>query len=175
MKQSKDAKVAQDETEHEESVPIHSNDPLPSSEDNMQLNDLMVLCTKLQTHVPDLEKARDAQAQEVVDLKKRVQMLEKKKKSRTTGLKRLKKVDIDKDAEVTLVNETQERQDDNLMFDTRVLEDDEMFVEATVSEKDEHSTKLDDSTAGEAVTTASVEGSAAPTTVEEITLAQTLI
>ncbi|GKG65110.1 hypothetical protein Tco_0669529, partial [Tanacetum coccineum] len=55
-----------------------------------------------------------------------------------------------------------------LMFDTGVLDD----------EKDEQSTKLDDNTAGEAeVTTAGVEGSAAPiipTTVEE-TLAQTLM
>ncbi|GKF27306.1 hypothetical protein Tco_0083200 [Tanacetum coccineum] len=34
---------------------------------------------------------------------------------------------------------------------------------------------MDDSTVGEAVTTASVEGGAAPTTVKEITLAQTLI
>ncbi|GJW08446.1 retrovirus-related pol polyprotein from transposon TNT 1-94 [Tanacetum coccineum] len=41
--------------------------------------------------------------------------------------------------------------------------------------KRQKSTKLDDSTAGEAVTTASVEGSAAPTNIEEITLAQTLI
>ncbi|GKC03160.1 hypothetical protein Tco_0994770 [Tanacetum coccineum] len=67
--------------------------------------------------------------------------------------------DINADAEVTLVNETQERQDDDLKVD----------------EKDEQSTKLDDSTAGEAVTTASVEDSAAPTSIEEITLAQTLI
>ncbi|GKA09521.1 putative ribonuclease H-like domain-containing protein [Tanacetum coccineum] len=78
-------------------------------------------------------------------------------------------------AEVTLVDETQERQDDELMFDTGVLDTDEMPVEAKVDEKDEQSTKLDDSTAGEAVTTASVEDSAAPTTIEEITLAQTLI
>ncbi|GKB55272.1 hypothetical protein Tco_0906025, partial [Tanacetum coccineum] len=55
------------------------------------------------------------------------------------------------------------------------LDTDEMHVEAKVDEKDEQSTKPDDSTAGEAVTTASVEGSAAPTTIEEITLAQTLI
>ncbi|GKC22684.1 reverse transcriptase domain-containing protein [Tanacetum coccineum] len=34
---------------------------------------------------------------------------------------------------------------------------------------------MDDSTAGEAVTTASVEGSTTPTTIKEITLAQTLI
>ncbi|GJV93041.1 putative ribonuclease H-like domain-containing protein [Tanacetum coccineum] len=62
-------------------------------------------------------------------------------------------------------------QDDDLMFDTEVLEDDEMHVEA----KDEQSTKPDDSTAGEAVTTASVDDSVVPTTIEEITLAQTLI
>ncbi|GJW76397.1 hypothetical protein Tco_0138079 [Tanacetum coccineum] len=61
------------------------------------------------------------------------------------------------------------------MFDTGVLDADEMLVEAKVDEKDEQSTKLDDSTIGEAVTTASVEDSVAPTTIEEITLAQTLI
>ncbi|GJX07754.1 putative ribonuclease H-like domain-containing protein [Tanacetum coccineum] len=127
-----------------------------------------------------------------------IERLERKKKSRPTGLKRLKKVgmsrrvessedqeslgdpedaskqgrsiaDLDKDDDATLVDKTQERQDDELMFDTRVLDADEMPVEAKVDEKDEQSTKLDDSTAGEAVTTASVEDSAAPTTIEEIT------
>ncbi|GJW79671.1 hypothetical protein Tco_0143646 [Tanacetum coccineum] len=44
-----------------------------------------------------------------------------------------------------------------------------------VDGKDEQSKKPDDSTAGEAVTTASIEGSAALTTIEEITLAHTLI
>ncbi|GJY50204.1 hypothetical protein Tco_0440160 [Tanacetum coccineum] len=83
--------------------------------------------------------------------------------------------DNEVDVEVTLVDETQERHDDELMFDTRVLDTDEMPVEAKVDEKDEQSTKLDDSTAGEAVTDASVEDSAAPTTIEKITLAQTLI
>ncbi|GKB93044.1 hypothetical protein Tco_0979181 [Tanacetum coccineum] len=97
--------------------------------------------------------------------------------------------DIDADAEVTLVNETQEQQNEDLMFDTRVLDDDEVFVDVTTSEKDEQSTKLDDSTAGEAVTTASVEDSDAPTIqvstagiggvtvakIDELTLAQTLI
>ncbi|GKG08333.1 hypothetical protein Tco_0334165, partial [Tanacetum coccineum] len=82
-------------------------------------------------------------------------------------------IDLDNDA--ALIDETQERQDDELMFDIGVLDADEMPVEAKVNEKDEHSTKLDNSTAGEAVTTASVEGSAAPTTIEEITLAETLI
>ncbi|GJV56405.1 hypothetical protein Tco_1457410, partial [Tanacetum coccineum] len=148
----------------------------------MQLTVLMVLCTKLQAQVLDLEKAKGAQAKEIAALKKRVQRLEQKKKSRTTGLKRLKKVgmsrrveayedqeslgnhedaskqgrsneDIDADVDVTLVDETQEKKDDDLMFDT-----DEMLVEAKIDEKDKQSTKLDDSTAGEVVTTASVEG-----------------
>ncbi|GKD39860.1 hypothetical protein Tco_1260067, partial [Tanacetum coccineum] len=131
------------DTEHEESVPIPSNDPLPSGEDIMQLNDLMILCTKLQKQVLDLEKAKSNQAIEIASLKKRVDKLEKRKKFRTTRLKRLKKVnaatriessndslgtqedaskqgrrikDIDADAEVTIVNETQERQDEDLMF-----------------------------------------------------------
>ncbi|GKF29999.1 hypothetical protein Tco_0096341, partial [Tanacetum coccineum] len=80
--------------------------------------------------------------------------------------------DIDADDEVTLVNETQERQDEDLMFDTEVLDDDEVFVDVTTVEKEEHSTKT-----GEAITTAGVEDSVAPTiptTVEE-TLAQTLM
>ncbi|GJY69247.1 hypothetical protein Tco_0472229 [Tanacetum coccineum] len=154
--------------------------------------------------VLDLQKAKDAQAQEIAALKKRIQKLERKKLSRPTGLKRLRKVgmsrrvessedqeslgapedaskqgrsieDIDVDVDVSLVDKTQERQDDNLMFDTRVLEDDEMHVEAKVGREDEQSTKPNDSTAGEAVTTASVEDSVVPTTIEEITLAQTLI
>ncbi|GJX52409.1 hypothetical protein Tco_0280778 [Tanacetum coccineum] len=177
--QRQEAEVPQDETEHKESVPTPSNDPQPSGEDSMQLTDLMVLCTKLQTQVLDLQKAKDAQANEIAALKKRIQKLEKKKMSRPTGLKRLKKgrsiADIDADVEVTLVDETQERQDDELIFDTGVLDTDEIPVEAKVDEKDEQSSKLDDSTAGEAFTSASVEDSAAPTTIEKITLAQTLI
>ncbi|GJY76134.1 hypothetical protein Tco_0481250 [Tanacetum coccineum] len=149
-------------------------------------------------------KRKDAQAKEIAALKKRIQSLERKRMSRPTGLKRLRKVgmskrvesskdqeslgdhedaskqgrsiaNLDKDDDVTLVDETQDRQDDDLMFDTEVLDADEMLVEAIVDEKDEQITKHDDSTAGEIVTTARVEGSAAPTTIKEITLAQTLI
>ncbi|GJZ09058.1 hypothetical protein Tco_0543341 [Tanacetum coccineum] len=90
--------------------------------------------------VLDLEKAKSDQAIEIASLKKRVDKLEKRRKFRTTGLQRLKKVDV----EVTLVNETQERQDEDLMFDTGVLDGDEMFVDATAGEKDKQSTKIDD-------------------------------
>ncbi|GJR20368.1 hypothetical protein Tco_0968895 [Tanacetum coccineum] len=75
-------------------VPTSSNDPLPSGEDRMQLNDLM---------------------------------------------------------------------NEDLMFDTGVLDGDEMFVDATTSEKDEQSTKINDSTASETVTTAGVEDIATST------------
>ncbi|GKE84749.1 hypothetical protein Tco_1558491, partial [Tanacetum coccineum] len=89
--------------------------------------------------------------------------------------------DIDADVDVSLVDETQERQDDDLIFDSEVLEVDVMHVEAKVDGKDDQSKKPDDSTIGEAVTTdgidntAGIYDSAVPTTSEEITLAQTLI
>ncbi|GJZ31017.1 hypothetical protein Tco_0576064, partial [Tanacetum coccineum] len=57
-------------SEHKESIPTPSNDPQPSGEDSMQLTNLMVLCTKLQTQVLDLEKAKDAQAKEIATLKR---------------------------------------------------------------------------------------------------------
>ncbi|GKF05109.1 hypothetical protein Tco_0035777, partial [Tanacetum coccineum] len=97
--------------------------------------------------------------------------------------------DIDTDVEVTLVDETQVRQNDDLIFDIRVLDDVEMPVETKVNGKDDQSKKIDDDIAGEAVTTAGIDDSTAgevvttvgigdsvvPTTNEEITLAQTLM
>ncbi|GJQ96928.1 hypothetical protein Tco_0008067 [Tanacetum coccineum] len=44
--------------------------------------------------------------------------------------------DIDDNVDVSLFDETQERQDDDLMFDTGVLEDDEIHVDAKVDGKD---------------------------------------
>ncbi|GJT17263.1 hypothetical protein Tco_0875969 [Tanacetum coccineum] len=104
-----------DETENMESVPTHSNDPLLNGEERLKLNELMELCTNL------------------------VKKLERRNKSRTPGLKRLRKVgrtariessedeglgdqedaskqgrkiaDINADEEVTLIDETQGRND----------------------------------------------------------------
>ncbi|GJR52008.1 hypothetical protein Tco_1402529 [Tanacetum coccineum] len=196
-KQRKDNAVTQEETQQDSSVPTPSNDPPLSGEDSIQLSELMLLCTNLQNQVLDLEKAKDAQANEIADLKKRVQKLERKKKSRTTGLKRLRKVGksrrvesskdkdslgdhedaskqgrnieyIDKDADVSLVDDTQRRSDDAEMFDTNDLHGDEIAVDMPVGEKQEQSAK-------EREVDTSVEGSVAPITIEEITLAQTLI
>ncbi|GKE84672.1 hypothetical protein Tco_1558414 [Tanacetum coccineum] len=121
----------------------------------------MDLCTNLQKKVLDLEKAKIAQDSEIASLNKKVKKLERRNKSRTPGLKRLRKVgsarrvessdkaslvnqedaskqgrkiaDIDADVEVTLIDETQGRNDDNLMFDTCVLDEQEVEVEKVVS------------------------------------------
>ncbi|GJT20234.1 retrovirus-related pol polyprotein from transposon TNT 1-94 [Tanacetum coccineum] len=84
-----------------ENVSKFSNDPLlagvntpQSGEDSLQLKELMEFCTKLQQRVLDLENTKTAQAQEITSLKKRVKKLEKKKKARTHGLKRLYKVGL---------------------------------------------------------------------------------
>ncbi|GKE98093.1 hypothetical protein Tco_0021444, partial [Tanacetum coccineum] len=135
-----------DEAANKEHVPVHSNDPLLSGEDRLKLNELMELCTNLSQRVLDLENTKTSQAIEIAKLKEKVKKLERRNKSRTSGLKRLRKVgrtaiiessedeglgaqedaskqgrkiaDLDADAEVTLVDKAQERIDDNLMFDT---------------------------------------------------------
>ncbi|GKA38598.1 hypothetical protein Tco_0731149 [Tanacetum coccineum] len=97
--------------------------------------------------------------------------------------KQEKKIDdIDADAEITLVDETQGRHDDDLMFDTGVLNDEEVFAGQDMAEK-EVSTADPVTTAGEVVTTADVAIStvsiilvsvAATITEDEIILAQAL-
>nr|GEU64942.1 putative ribonuclease H-like domain-containing protein [Tanacetum cinerariifolium] len=93
-KQRKEIEVPSPSSEipNEEGVPTTSNDPLPSGKDRMQLNKLMILCTNLQKQVLDLEEAKTAQAKVIASLKKRVKKLEQKMKSRTSGLKILRKV-----------------------------------------------------------------------------------
>ncbi|GJY04990.1 hypothetical protein Tco_0370930 [Tanacetum coccineum] len=177
-----------------------------SNEDSLKLKELMELCTNLQNRVIDLENTKTAQAQEITSLKLRVKKLEKKGGSRTHKLKRLYKVgrsarmvssddaslgdqedaskqgrkidDIDKDAEITLIDETQGRYGDDLMFDTGVLDDEEVFAGQDMDEKEinvaekEVSTADPVTTAGEVVTTASPTET---TTADDLTLAQTLI
>ncbi|GJZ26538.1 putative ribonuclease H-like domain-containing protein [Tanacetum coccineum] len=148
-----EAEVPQDEAEHEESVPTPSNDPQPSGEDSMQLTNLMVLCTKLQTQVLDLQKAKDAQAKEIAALKKRIQRLERRKMSRPTGLKRLRKVGMSRrvesseDQESLGAPEDASKQGRSIEDIDADVDDDEMHVEAKVDGKDEQSTKPDDNKA----------------------------
>ncbi|GKD06946.1 hypothetical protein Tco_1186631 [Tanacetum coccineum] len=120
----------------------------------------MSLCTKLQKQVLDLEEAKIAQAKE---------------KEEDVSKQGRKIADLDDDAEVTLINETQERNDEDLMFDTYVLNGDEVFEEPIVNAAKTTSSSPVSAAdlvtiAGEVVTTTS-----ATTTVDELTLAQTLI
>nr|GFB23540.1 hypothetical protein [Tanacetum cinerariifolium] len=133
----------------EESILTPSNDPLPSGKDNIQLNELMIFYTNLQQQVPDLEEANIAQANKIAKLKKRFKKLEKRRKSIHAGLRRLKKGRIH----------------DEYMFRVDDLKSNEVFVDVReqIVEK-EVSTADPVTTAGEVVTTASVEDSAAPTT-----------
>ncbi|GKD81878.1 hypothetical protein Tco_1348717 [Tanacetum coccineum] len=88
---------------------------------------------------------------------------EKRRKFRTTRLKRLKKVGAARRIESS--NDSLGAQEDASKQGRSIRDidaDAEMFMDATTGEKDEQSTKLDDSIAGEAVTTAGVEDSVVP-------------
>ncbi|GJW82817.1 putative ribonuclease H-like domain-containing protein, partial [Tanacetum coccineum] len=146
-----------DEVDTEENEPTHSNGPLLSSEDRLQLNELMEICTNLQKCLGAQEDA-SKQGRKIADL--------------------------DADAEVTLIDETQGRNNEDLMFDTGVLDGDEVFEEPMVNAAATTTSSIPVSiadpvtTAGEVVTTASVDvttASAPTTTIDELTLAQTLI
>ncbi|GJS08908.1 hypothetical protein Tco_0365704 [Tanacetum coccineum] len=88
-------------------------------------------------------------------------------------MKSRKIADLDANAEVTLIDETQGRNDEDLMFDTSVLNGDEVFQEPIVNTATKSSIPISAvepvTTADEVVTTGSVE------IPEELTLAQTLI
>nr|GEX15233.1 hypothetical protein [Tanacetum cinerariifolium] len=91
----------EDEALNVENVPTQSNDlhlsrvnTIGSREDSLKLKELMEICTKLQQRVIDLENTKTVQAQEISSLKKRVKRLEKKRRSRTPGLKRLYKIGL---------------------------------------------------------------------------------
>ncbi|GJS73528.1 putative ribonuclease H-like domain-containing protein [Tanacetum coccineum] len=159
----KDTKPTTEETPDEAHVSTPSYDPSQSGEDRMQPHKLMNLCTKLPDRVLASETTKSNQALEIESLKR---IEDASKQGR-------KIVDLDANAEVTLVDETQEMNDDNLMFDTGVLEEQEKDVaEKEVSAADPVTT------AGEVVTTANVEVTtvnAPTTTIDELTLAQTLI
>nr|GEW39063.1 hypothetical protein [Tanacetum cinerariifolium] len=141
-----------------ESISKQSNDlllargnTLQSDEDRMKLNELMELCTNLQSRVLELEKTKTTQHNEIESLKRRIKKLERRNRSRTHKLKRLYKVgltarvesfdnkdnlgedaskqermidDINQDEEITLVND----QDDVEMFDVNDLGGEEVFV-----------------------------------------------
>ncbi|GKC69847.1 hypothetical protein Tco_1115730 [Tanacetum coccineum] len=179
-----------DETENVESVPIHSNDPLLSGEDSLKLNELIKLYTTLQKKVLDLETSKTTQTLKIESLKRRVKKLEQKQRSRTHKLRRLYKVslgakvifsddeaslgdqedaskqgrkihNIDADEDITLDSTHFDIDPD--MFGVHDLHGDEVFVET------------EEPMVNAATTTSTILVSTATTTVDELTLAQTLI
>nr|GEV00932.1 hypothetical protein [Tanacetum cinerariifolium] len=145
--------------------------------------------------VLDLEQAKIAQAKKIAKLKKRVKKLEKRRNPKPTGLRRLNKVgsskqvesfeekdslgaqedaskqgriieDIDQDAEISLVDESHGRMHDAYMFGVDDLESNEVIIDLRKKIiKKEVSIADPVTTAGEVVTSASVEDSVAPTIV----------
>ncbi|GJS59819.1 putative ribonuclease H-like domain-containing protein [Tanacetum coccineum] len=120
------------------------------------------------TRVLDLENTKTAQAQEITSLKLRI-------KKRSILKQRRKIDDIDKDAEITLVDETHGRYGDDIMFDVSDLAGEEVFV----AEQGVPDSKKDDvaqvNTAAITVSTAStILVSATLINDVEITLAQAL-
>nr|GEU78788.1 zinc finger, CCHC-type [Tanacetum cinerariifolium] len=152
-----------------------------------------------QTRVLAQETTKTNQALDIISLKRRVKKLEKKANKKTHKLNRLYKIgfsrrietsdeaslgdqedaskqrrildNLDADEGVTLVDETQRRNDLD-MFNIGVLDDKEVVAEKEVSNVDPVTT------AGEVVTTVGVEVSAAATTLiismDDITLAKAL-
>ncbi|GJW22281.1 hypothetical protein Tco_0032903 [Tanacetum coccineum] len=157
----------------------------------------MTLCTTLQNKVLDLEKTKTTQQNEIASLKRRVNKLEKKSRSRTHKLKRLYKVGltarvefsdneeslgkdaskqgridvIDADEKIILVSV---QNVDEEIFDVNVLDGEEVFVaEQEVAVKDVSNVV---STAGDATTvSAATTTTATITIVDDITLAQALM
>nr|GEZ89980.1 hypothetical protein [Tanacetum cinerariifolium] len=125
--------------QNDEHVTITSNDPL-SGEERLKLIKLMELYTQLQSRVLTLELTKANQALKIGSLKRRVKKLEKKASKKTHKLKRLYKIgrmiaDLDVDEGIALVNETQERNDQD-MFDTSIFDDEEVVVEKKISTAD---------------------------------------
>nr|GEZ92694.1 hypothetical protein [Tanacetum cinerariifolium] len=134
-----------------------------------------VIFEQLTLMVLDLEKAKTAQAVEISSLKKRVKKLERKKKSRTLGLKRLRKVGSA--AKVESLTKASLCDQEDASKKGRMIDNIDQDS-AKVDEK-KVSTANPVTTVGEEVTTASIKVTTAATTLQiskdELTLARTLI
>ncbi|GKB21541.1 hypothetical protein Tco_0855464 [Tanacetum coccineum] len=156
----KNEKPITDEAANEEQIPIHSNDPLLNGEDRLKLNELMELCTNLSQRVLYLENTKTSKVSEIAKLKERVKKLERRNKSRTPRLKRLRKVGRSAQV-VSSEDEGLGAQEDASKQERKIVDLDADAEEVKVEK---------------AVSTAEVTTVSATTTaVDELTLAQTLI
>ncbi|GJT78106.1 putative ribonuclease H-like domain-containing protein [Tanacetum coccineum] len=182
----------------EDNVPSTPHDsPLPggytprSDDGRMKLDDLIALCTKLSKQVLDLEKEKDTQALEILNLKKRVKRLERKRKSSIPHPRRRKYRQVDTSSDDNLDEEDtskQGRRSDKLkpMFKYKDFEELDDHIE-NVEEETVDAAATGVSTVSASISTAGVTISTAeprtpPTTTtifddEDVTMAmaQTLI
>nr|GEU86848.1 uncharacterized mitochondrial protein AtMg00810-like [Tanacetum cinerariifolium] len=90
-KQRMETEVSPTKTNIEEHVLTHSNDPLPSGEDRMQLKELIDLCTNLSNKVLDLEneiiEMKSSHKAKIKELESRVEKLEEENMPLTKELK----------------------------------------------------------------------------------------
>nr|GEW11153.1 putative ribonuclease H-like domain-containing protein [Tanacetum cinerariifolium] len=154
-KQRKEAEVSHDESEDKDHVLTPSSDPLPSVEDSSILNELMVFCTSIQEH----------------------------RKSRSEGLRRLKKIGSGRRVKSPMEKDSLGAQEDASKHE-RIIEKINQNAEIALDDETQGRTYDDeifgvDDLAGEVVmeTTTSVKYSAAPTTDvtdDEVIMAQAL-
>ncbi|GJS22065.1 hypothetical protein Tco_0450697 [Tanacetum coccineum] len=139
---------------------------LQSDEDRLKLNELMELCTTLQKKVLDLEKTKTTQANEIASLKRRVKKLEQKKRSRTHGLKRLRKVGATARVKSSRDEESL-GEDASKQERINAIDADDDITLFSVQNVDEEMFDVDALNVSTAATTVTI-------TTEEITLAQAL-
>ncbi|GJZ32016.1 uncharacterized mitochondrial protein-like protein [Tanacetum coccineum] len=153
----KEVESPQVESEDEDNVPTSSNDPLPSGEDSSNLNELMVFCLSLQ---------------------------EQKKRLRPAGLRRLKRIGAARKSKSSKDKDSLGDQDDSSKQGRNIKDIDQ---DEAQEQLDEEMFRVDDLhgeevtiediaaktvTAAKEVTTVS---GPTTTTINELTLAQTLI
>nr|GFA77668.1 hypothetical protein [Tanacetum cinerariifolium] len=115
-------------------IPTPSHNPLPNGEDRMQLSELIEICKKLSDMVFFLEQIKTNQAAKIKKLKKKVKMLEGKKKKRTHGLKRLYKFGLTARVESFEKEEDHGRMNDEDLFGVNDLDGDEVIVDIIAGE-----------------------------------------
>ncbi|GJS24822.1 hypothetical protein Tco_0453454 [Tanacetum coccineum] len=104
-------KPISNEAVNEENVPTHSNDPLLSGEDRLKLEELMTLCTNLQNRLEKKQRSRTSKLKRLFKVGRSAQVVSSEDEglgNQEDASKQERKItDIDQDAVVTLVVETQ--------------------------------------------------------------------
>nr|GEU29066.1 hypothetical protein [Tanacetum cinerariifolium] len=113
---------------------VAKGNTLQSDKDRIKLNELMELCTNLQTKVIYLEKIKTTQANEIDSLKRMVKKLERRNKSRTHKLKRLYKVRLTAKVESSEDKECLDKDlgGDKVFVEQEVVADKEKINEVTL-------------------------------------------